>query len=170
MVWNLKKVWLPVMVAALMIPACAPAMAQKATPPPRPQLQKKFHMPFGRWWDNPEMARRVGLSSEQQRTMDQILLRYRPKLMDLHANLHTQEQKMWPLIGAKDLNEKAVLEQINVVVEAHASLEREFDRYLFAIRRQLSYEQWQKLSAIHREHMEHHRGRGPHGPPPPPQM
>lgn len=167
MVWNLKKLWLPVIMAALTMPACAPAMAQAAHPP-RPPMQKKFHMPFGRWWDNPHMAQRVGLTGEQQKKMDEILLRYRPKLMELHANLHRQEQKMWPLIGAKNLNEEKVLAQINVVVQAHADLEREFDRYLFAIRRELSYDQWQKLSAIHREHMEHrdwHHGR--HGPPPP---
>lgn len=165
MVWNLKKVWLPAMLAALLIPACAPAVAQTGQPP-RPPMQKKFHMPFGRWWDNPHMAQRVGLTSEQQKKMDAILLQYRPKLMELHATLDKEQQAMWPLIGARHLNEGAVLAQINVVVGAHANLEREFDRYLFAIRRQLTYEQWQRLRAIHQEHMKHRDWH--HGPPPPP--
>ena len=173
MVWNLKRVWLPALLAALMIPACAPAVAQTGHPP-RPPIQKKFHMPFGRWWDNPHMARRVGLTSEQQKKMDEIFNGYRPKLERLHANLHKQETILGPLIGADNPNEGKILAQIDMVAQARASLEKEFARMLLGLQRQLTQEQWEKLREMHREQMEHmkhhnwkHGQKGPHGSPPP---
>jgi len=173
MVWNLKRFCLPVLMAALTIPACTPALAQKA-PPPRPPVQKKFHMPFGRWWDNPHMAQSLALTSEQRKKMDEIFNSYRPKLESLHSNLHKQEAMLGPLIGARDLNKGKILAQFDAVVEAHGNLEREFDRFFLAIRSELTYDQWQKLAEMHREQMERmkhhhwkHGPKGPHGPPPP---
>ena len=180
MVWNLKKLWLPVIMAALMMPACAPAMAQAAHPP-RPPMQKEFHMHFGRWWDNPHVAQKLGLTSAQQKKMNEIFQAHRQKLIDLHANLHRQEEILGPLIGADNPNESKILAQIDVVAQARANLEKEFARMLLGIRRQLTPDQWQTLKVMyhkHHEQMEHHwrHGHGgPNGPkgpmpPPPPQM
>jgi Spy/CpxP family protein refolding chaperone len=164
--------------AALMITACGPALAQ-AAPPPRPPMQKAFHMHFGRWWDKPEMAKKLSLTSEQQKKMDAIFASYRPRLESLHGNLHRQEAILGPLIGADNPNEGQILTQIDVVAQARANLEKEFARMLLGLQRQLTHEQWEKLRELHREHMERMKHRdwhggpqGPHGPkgPPPPQM
>ncbi len=167
MVWNLKRLWLPVMVAALMIPACPPAMAQ--THHPRPPMQKEFHMHFGRWWDNPHVAHELGLSSEQQKKMDAIFEKHRPKLMEMHEDLRKQEQILGPLLGADHPNESKILSQIDAVAQARANLEKEFARMLLGFRRQLTLAQWQKLKEMHKKHMErmHHdrwHHNGPHGP------
>lgn len=174
MACNLKKLWLPLIMAALMIPACAPAMAQQAPTPPRPPMQKAFHMHFGRWWHHPDMVKKLGLTSEQQKKMDAIFNSYRPKLERLHANLHRQEDILGPLIGADNPNESKILAQIDVVAQARASLEKEFARMLLGLQRELTHEQWEKLRELHREHMDHMQHKdwhhGHHGPPPPPQM
>lgn len=175
MVWNLKKLWLSAAMAALMIPVCAPALAQQAGHPPRPPMQKEFHMHFGRWWDNPHVARKLELSDEQQKKMDQIFQDHRLKLIELHANLHKQESILQPLIGADSPKEGKILAQIDVVAQARANLEKEFARMLLGIRSQLTREQWQKLKVMYREHQKrmehhwhHHGPEGPKGPPPPP--
>jgi Spy/CpxP family protein refolding chaperone len=170
MVWNLKKFMLPVLLAALMAPAWAAAMAQAAPPPPpRPPMQKAFHMHFGRWWDKPDMARKLGLTSEQQKKMDAIFSSFRPRLETLHANLHHQEAILGPMIGADNPNEGQILAQIDVVAQARANLEKEFARMLLGLQRQLTHEQWEKLRALHREHMEQMKHREWHrGPAPPP--
>lgn len=179
MVWNLKKLWLPVVLAAMMLPACIPATAQ--TPPhphpPRPPMQQEFHMHFGRWWDNPHVAKELGLSSAQQQRMNAIFQEHRGKLMELHRNLHKQEAILGPLIGADRPNESKILNQIDVVAQARANLEKEFARMLLGLQRQLTPEQWQKLKVMHQEHMErmkhqdwHHGPQSPKGPPPPPPM
>ncbi|MGC8549410.1 MAG: Spy/CpxP family protein refolding chaperone [Acidobacteriaceae bacterium] len=175
MVWNLKQLWLSGLLAALMIPAFAPATAQSPEPPhpPGPPMQQAFHMHFGRWWDNPQMAHQLGLTAEQQKKMDAIFAHYRPSLEHLHANLHRQEKILGPLIGADNPNEDSILAQIDVVAQARANLEKEFARMLLGIRRQLTPEQWQKLKVMHAKHMEqmkHHEWHhhGPDGPMPPP--
>jgi Spy/CpxP family protein refolding chaperone len=174
MVWNLKRIWLPAVMAALMIPACAPAMAQMGHPP-RPPMEREFHMHFGRWWDNPHVAEKLGLTADQQKKMNQIFQNHKLKLIDLHANLHKQEAILGPLIGADNPNESQILAQIDVVAQARANLEKEFARMLLGIRRQLTPEQWQKLKVMYHERMErmkhrwhHHGAEGPHGPMPPP--
>lgn len=167
MVWNLKRFFLPAVMAALMIPAAAPAMAQMHHP--RPPMQRAFHMHFGRWWDNPHIAKKLGLTHEQQKKMDRIFQSYRPKLMDLHANLHKQEGILGPLIGADNPNESKILAQIDVVAQARANLEKEFARMLLGLQRQLSHEQWEQLRAMYHKHMEQMRHKwhhhGPHGKP-----
>ena len=173
MVWNLKKLWLPGLLAALTIPVFAPATAQSPQPPhpPGPSMQQAFHMHFGRWWDSPHAAKKLGLTSEQQKKMDSIFENHKLKLMDLHANLQKQEEILKPMIGADNPNEGQILGQIDAVAQARANLEKEFARMLLGIRRQLTPEQWQKLKAMHARHMEqmrHHHGHGgPHGPMPP---
>lgn len=168
--WNLKKLLLPVAIAALMIPACAPAAVAQPPHPPRPPMQQEFHMHFGRWWDNPHVAKDLGLSHAQQKRMDQIFEHYKPKLMALHDNLHKQEAALGPMLGvtADNPNESRILAQIDTVAQARANLEKEFARMLLGIRRQLTPEQWQKLKAEHQKHMEqqmkHNHDHGPHGP------
>ncbi len=172
MAWNLRKLFLPALLAAVMLPAFSAVAAQAAPHPPRPRMEKTFHMHFGRWWDNPRMAQKLGLSTEQQHKMDAIFRRYRPSLEQLHANLHHQESVLGPLIGADHPDEDRILAQIDVVAQARANLEKEFARMLLGIRRQLTQEQWEKLKAMHAKHMaqmkQHDWHHGPHGPMPPP--
>lgn len=171
--WNPKRLWLSAILAALVLPVCAPAMAQ-ADHPPRPPMQKQFHMHFGRWWNKPDMIKKLGLSTEQRTKMDQIFDSYGPKLEHLHANLHKQEDILGPMIGADNPNEGQILAQIDVVAQARANLEKEFARMLLGLQRQLTHPQWEQLRELHKEHMEKmqrhwdHGPHEPHGPPPPP--
>ena len=43
--------------------------------------------PAGKWWDNPELARRLNLTAEQQKKMDEVFQQHRLRLIDLHAAL-----------------------------------------------------------------------------------
>ncbi len=180
MEWRSKKLWLLALLAAFLMPGLMPANAQMG-PPHRPPMQDAFHMRMMRWWDDPHMVQRLGLSAEQQKKMDQIYLDHKLKLIDLHAALEKQETLLGPMLGADQPNEGKILSQIDAIAQARANLEKEFWRMLLGIRSQLTPEQWQKLKVIYREHMDHmhhrdwHHGprdhhHGPQGqmPPPPP--
>lgn len=168
MEWRSKKIWLPAMLAAFMMPALVPAGAQM--PPPRPPMQRAFHMRMERWWDNPHMVQKLGLTPDQQKKMDQIYMDHKLKLIDLHATLEKQETILGPMLGADHPDEGKILSQIDAVAQARANVEKEFARMLLGIRSQLTLQQWQKLKVIYREHMDHmhdhwhHDMRGPHGP------
>ena len=42
--------------------------------------------PPGRWWDDPEFVKKLGLSDDQQKKMDDIFNTNRLKLIDLFGN------------------------------------------------------------------------------------
>ena len=43
--------------------------------------------PPGRWWDDPDFVKRLGLSADQQKKMDEIFITNRLKLIDQFAAL-----------------------------------------------------------------------------------
>ena len=133
-------------------------LAQEPPPPPppgpppfaqgRPPMERAFHTGApGRWWNNPEMARKLGLSADQQRKMDDIFQQNRLKLIDLNASLQKEEAVMDPLMQADQPDEGKILSQIDRVAQARAELEKANARMLLGIRRVLTPDQWKKLQA-----------------------
>jgi periplasmic protein CpxP/Spy len=120
-------------------------------PPPearRPPLERALHPgPRGRWWNNPEMAQKLGLTADQQKRMDDIFQQNRLKLIDLNAAVQKAEVTMEPLVSADQPDEARIEAQIDQVAQARAELEKANARFLLAIRRVLTPEQWKKLQA-----------------------
>lgn len=122
----------------------------RVTPPPAMRggpSMTALRGPEGRWWGNPEMAQKIGLSADQIKKMDDILQQHRLRLVDLHASVEKQELIMEPLVSADQPDETKLLAQIDKVAQARADLEKENARMLLDIRRVLTQDQWQKLKA-----------------------
>jgi len=153
-------------------PAAPPAPAGRAAgapPPPRrgrPPMERALHPgPPGRWWDNPEMAQRLGLTADQQKRMDEIFQQHRLKLIDLNASLQKAEAILEPLVESDQPDEATILAQIDRVAQARAELEKANARMLLGIRRVLNPEQWKKLQAdAPGGGPGRHGGPGPRGP------
>ena len=174
--------------ACTLLLAGATALAQQGPPPPdgpggppppggpaggappfahprRPPMERAFHTgERGRWWNNPEMAQKLGLSTDQQKPMDDIFQQSKLKLIDLNASLQKEETIMEPLMSADQPDEAKILEQIDRVAQARAELEKANARMLLGIRRTLTPDQWKKMQADGPGHRGHE---GPGGPPPP---
>ena len=103
--------------------------------------------PPGRWWDDPEFIKKLGLSDNQQKKMDEIFNSARLKLIDLFAAVQKEEAIMEPLVAADPPDENKLLAQIDRVAQARAELEKANARMLLGIRSQLTHEQWLKLKA-----------------------
>src|ERR1700739_3702303 len=88
----------------------------------------------GRWWDNPRLAERVGITDAQKKQMDDIFFKNRLQLIDLKAALQKDELRLRPLLGADQLDETSVLSQIDVIAQDRANLEKANARMLFGIR------------------------------------
>jgi periplasmic protein CpxP/Spy len=129
-----------------------------------PPMARSFHgMQRGRWWDNPRLAERIGLTDDQKKKMDDIFLQSRLQLIDLNATVEKQEAVMQPLISADQPDESKILSQIDAIAQARAELEKSRARMLFGIRKVLTPEQWKKVQAmVHEDHGPMGRdGRGP---------
>jgi Spy/CpxP family protein refolding chaperone len=142
-------------------PAAVPAPPPQEPPsgPPRPArgnglLRPRGGIgaleagPRGRWWTNPETAKELGLTADQQKKMDDIFQQHRLSLIDLNAALEKQEVLLEPLMSADQPDESKVLAQIDRVAQARAELEKANARMLLGIRQVLTADQWQKLKAL----------------------
>jgi len=165
-------------VALAQQPPAPPQQAQPAQPPqgmgrgmgmgrgygaPSPQPGRgPMERGMGRWWKNPEMVERLGVTADQQKKMDDIFQQHRLKLIDVTAAVEREEVTLEPMMEADQPDEARIVAQIDKVAQARAELEKANARMLLGIRRVLTPDQWKKLQA------ESPRlGRGPGGPQPP---
>ena len=141
--------------------------------PHRPPMERAFRMgPRGRWWNNPEVVQKLGLSTDQQKKMDDIFLQSRLKLIEQHAAVEKEEAILEPLLSAEQPDETRILAQIDKVAQARAELEKANARMLLGLRSVLTTAQWKTLQAMGpgerfgRHGSDDRRGRhGPDGPP-----
>jgi Spy/CpxP family protein refolding chaperone len=127
--------------------------------------------PGGKWWDNPELAKQINLTADQQKKMDEVFQQNRLRMIDLHATLEKEEATLDPLMEAANPDDAKVMPQIDRVAQARAELEKANARLLLGLRHLLTPEQWKTLdSGRHGGHgPEGHgghgsEGRGGHGP------
>jgi protein CpxP len=114
----------------------------------RPPMERAFHLgPRGRWWNNPDVAQKLGLNADQQKKMEAVFEQSRPALMDLSATVHKEEAAMEPLLAADQPDETRILAQIDRLAQARAELEKANARMLLGLRRLLTPEQWKTLQA-----------------------
>ena len=164
-------------VAALAVSAVAAMGAQELMPPAaggpgagfgpgfgghRPPMERALG-PMGaqgRFWNNAAMIDRLKLTDDQRKGMDQVLQQHRTTLVDLHANLQKAELALEPLMKDDQPNESRILEQIDMVAQARAELEKANARFLLAIRAKLTPEQWKGLQAARAERMQQWRQGG----------
>jgi periplasmic protein CpxP/Spy len=115
--------------------------------PPPDQRPPMRGGPPARFWDNPEMARKLDMTSDQIKKMNDIFQQMRFKLIDLNGNLRKEEATLDPLMQAEQPDDAKVLPQIDRVANARAELEKANARLLLAIRHVLTPEQWKKLQS-----------------------
>ena len=140
----------PAPAAAPMAPRAPMPPAPPAPPVPghRPPMENAFHLGVpGKWWHDPGLAQRLGLTADQQKKMDDIFQQHRLRLIDLNAALQKEEAIMEPLVEDEQPNEPQIVAQIDKVAHARAELEKANARMLLGIRRILNQEQWKKLQA-----------------------
>jgi Spy/CpxP family protein refolding chaperone len=98
-------------------------------------MERAFHLgPHGRWWNNPELVQKLGLTADQQKKMEVIFQQNRPSLMDLSSSLHKEETSMVPLLAADQPDEGKILAQIDRVAQARAELEKANPRMHLGLR------------------------------------
>jgi protein CpxP len=101
----------------------------------------------GRWWNNPQMARRLDLTPDQQKKMDDVFQQSRLKLIDLTAALDKEEAILEPLVEADQPDAPKIRVQIDRIAQARADLEKANANMLLGIRLILTPDQWKGLQS-----------------------
>src|SRR5262249_53557998 len=122
-----------------------PAKGTRGGPPRRPP--RGPNEGSGKWWTNTFIVRRLGLTAEQQKKLEETFQQNRIKLIDLSAALEKEEVTLDPLLDGDRLEEAKILAQVDRIAHARAELEKANARMLLAFRTALTPEQWRSLQA-----------------------
>jgi Spy/CpxP family protein refolding chaperone len=110
------------------------------------------------------MVQKLGINTDQQKKIEDVFQQHRLKLVDLDATVKKEEITLEPLMSADSPDETKTLAEIDKVAQARAELEKANARFLFAIRRVLTPDQWKKLQdTAHAETGRPPLGRGGRG-------
>lgn len=154
--------------APILAPMQGPGMDEGPMAAHRPPMERAFRMgPRGRWWDNPDISQKLGLSADQQKKMDDIFQQSRLKLIDEHAAVEKEETILEPLLAAEQPDEARILAQIDKVAQSRAELEKANARMLLGLRGVLTTAQWKTLQTLGPrpgERFDRHRPDDTHGP------
>ncbi len=103
---------------------------------------------MGKWWQNPDVVSKLGLSDSQVTQLNQVFYSHKMKLIDYGADMEKQDLKLQNMLDADQPDEGQVNAQVDQVLSARGKLEREFTAMNLDLRKQLSLEQWRQLKTI----------------------
>ena len=126
---------------------CVPGWApQMGTPPGGPMQMRGPGMGLrGKWWNNSELVKQLGLTDVQIGQIENVFQHYRPQLMDAHSTLLQQEAVLEPLVEGEHPNVAQITAQIDKIAQSRANLEKLNAQMLLAIRQLLRADQWKQL-------------------------
>ena len=121
----------------------------------------ELRLPPGRWWNDPELGRRLELTGEQRHAIQEAVYRHAERMIDLNAAVRHRELELARLVDGPEWNEAAVRRTFAALQEARAALERERFELLLEVRTVLTAEQWSRLRALRKERRRAHHPRRP---------
>jgi Spy/CpxP family protein refolding chaperone len=113
----------------------------------------------GKWWKNPEIATRIGLTDEQSSQIEKIFVKSRPELIDRRADLEKKQFALQQMMDDKTVDPEAVSKQIDEVEAARSQLAKTRAMMLVHMRQVLREDQWSKLVEMRQEQIRRRRKR-----------
>jgi Spy/CpxP family protein refolding chaperone len=96
------------------------------------------------WWEGP-LLKELGLSEEQDKKIRDVVREFRPKLIQLRAQVETAEAELRDEMNEAQVDVKKATAAIDRVVEARGALTREVSQMGLQMRLTLTAAQWQEL-------------------------
>jgi len=115
---------------------------------------------MGAFWKNPEVAKQLGLSDDQAKTIQAAFQEHRRKLVDLRAAVERAEIAVQESMEADKVDASKSLGLADAVIAARGQLQREFSLMILKVRTTLTRDQWQKLHEMRPRHEMRGRGMG----------
>lgn len=111
-----------------------------------------------RWWRIPEMVNKLDLTQQEKKGLEDLFTQKRKILFQMRSEVEQQRFELENLLEARNLDQRAALEQFNRLEEKRQKLAAERFRYLLEVRRILGSDRYLKLMAMAKEN---HPKRGP---------
>ncbi len=140
-----KNVLSKLLLAALLVAASLPALAQVATGDPGDDATPAR----GRgWWNDARVIERVGLTDDQRKKIEERLYDSGQRMIDLRADADKAQLQLSKLLAAADLDDAAVTRAMEQVTGAHCAIERERNQTRVDVARLLTRDQRVALARV----------------------
>lgn len=131
------------------------AGARAVTPPaitiPKPSanaVQSVHFGPVGRWWDNRDIVKTIGLNSGQKKEMDAIFDSNKPAILASYKNFLQQQSRLATISKDPKADKTLTFAAIDAVNQARADLQKATAQLYLQIRQQMTAEQIEKLQKL----------------------
>jgi Spy/CpxP family protein refolding chaperone len=104
--------------------------------------------PPGRWWDDKDFAKSLGLSKEQQRKMDAAFNMSKGSIVDSYKTLKKEESRLEKLTKEPKPDEAQIFAAIDSVAQARTALEKANAHMLLLVRQQMDAEQITRMDKL----------------------
>ena len=104
----------------LLLACCAGIALHAQQPPGQPGGRRHSGPPEGKWWYNPSLVQRLGVTKDQQRKIEDTFQQNRLKLIDLTAALEREQAVLDSLLAADHPQESRILAQFDRAAEARS--------------------------------------------------
>ena len=121
--------------------------------------------PTGKWWRLPRVAKRLNLSQEEKKKLDELFTQSRRNLIRLKSKVEEERFELEDLLEKEFLDESAVMEQFRRLEKARNDLAEERFRFLLGVRKIIGFERFELLKGIYR-HFRQRARQGKTGPRP----
>jgi len=115
-----------------------------------PLAAQELELPPGKWWEDQRLAERIGLSSEQQQKIRDLVYGGARRMIDLKAAVDLAGLDLAEVVNSSDFDPEAVRAAYAVFQNARHRLENERFEMLLDVRQVLTTEQWRKLQELKR--------------------
>jgi len=102
-------------------------------------------MPDGKWWKRPRLAAEINLSPQQERDIEKIFVRTRPRLIDLRADLEKKQLALQVSMEDRAVDRRAIEREIESVETARGELQKARALMILDMKQVLRPEQWDRL-------------------------
>lgn len=102
-------------------------------------------MPDGKWWKRPRLAAEINLTPPQERDIEKIFVRTRPRLIDLRADLEKKQLALQVSMEDHAADRHAIEKEIESVENARAELQKARALMILDMKQVLKPEQWDRL-------------------------
>ena len=109
------------------------------------------NMPAGKWWNNPQASKKLNLTDDDQKKLNDQYIESRRQLIDLKSAVEKERFELENLLEKREINETEIMNQFRKLEDTRTGLAAERLRFIIQARKILGYDRFQTLKMLHKQ-------------------